>query len=135
LPSACFLVALVIRAIFERVVVDVEKQKLKLSKLLEVAAKEQAKLLLAEKQQKAREARQVAREKAKERAKLFRSADAHRKIVLGGLTIAAEADGWDPAEIVGGAARDWRADGHAPERAGPAPRKGYSASGGAGGSP
>jgi len=56
LPSACFLVALVIRAIFERVVVDVEKQKLKLSKLLEVAAKEQAKLLLAEKQQKAREA-------------------------------------------------------------------------------
>ncbi|MHC1655542.1 conjugal transfer protein TraD [Stenotrophomonas riyadhensis] len=81
--------------------VDVEKQKLKLSKLLEVAAKEQAKLLLAEKQQKAREARQVAREKAKERARLFRSADAHRKIVLGGLTIAAEADGWDPAEIVG----------------------------------
>lgn len=81
--------------------VDVEKQKLKLSKLLEVAAKEQAKLLLAEKQQKAREARQVAREKAKERARLFRSADAHRKIVLGGLTIAAEADCWDPAEIVG----------------------------------
>ena len=31
---------------------------------------------------------------------MFRSADAHRKIVLGGLTIAAGADGWDPAEIV-----------------------------------
>lgn len=80
---------------------NVEKQKLKLAKLLDVAAKEHAKLMVAEKQQKERDARQAARERAKERAKLFRSADAHRKIVLGGLTIAAEADRWDPAEIVG----------------------------------
>ncbi len=57
--------------------------------------------MLAEKQQKQRQARDAAREKAKERAALFRSADAHRKIVLGGLTIAAGADNWDPAEIVG----------------------------------
>ncbi|HHA2882196.1 conjugal transfer protein TraD [Stenotrophomonas maltophilia] len=80
---------------------DVEKQKLKLERILEVAAKEQAKLLVAEKQQKQRLARQAARERAKERAALLRSADAHRKIVLGGLTIAAGADNWDPAEIVG----------------------------------
>ncbi|WP_295558135.1 conjugal transfer protein TraD [uncultured Stenotrophomonas sp.] len=32
---------------------------------------------------------------------MFRSADAHRKIVLGGLIIAAGTDEWDPAEIVG----------------------------------
>ncbi|HEL4242585.1 conjugal transfer protein TraD [Stenotrophomonas maltophilia] len=80
---------------------NVEKQKLKLAKLLGVAAKEHAKLMVAEKQQKDRDARQATRERAKERAKLFRSADAHRKIVLGGLTIAAEVDRWDPAEIVG----------------------------------
>ena len=80
---------------------DVEKQKLKLEKILEVAAKEQAKLMLAEKQQNERLARHAAREKAKKRAKLFRSADAHRKIGLGGLVIAAGADGWDEAEIVG----------------------------------
>ncbi|WP_446001566.1 conjugal transfer protein TraD [Stenotrophomonas maltophilia] len=80
---------------------DVEKQKLKLARILEAATKEQAKLLVAEKQQKERLARQAARERAKERAALFRSADAHRKIVLGGLTIAADADHWDPAEIVG----------------------------------
>ncbi|WP_033477479.1 hypothetical protein, partial [Xanthomonas phaseoli] len=79
---------------------DIEKQKLKLARMLEAAAKEQAKLLVAEKQEKERHARQAARDKAKERAALFRSADAHRKIVLGGLTIAACADGWDPAEIV-----------------------------------
>ena len=30
-----------------------------------------------------------------------RRADAHRKIELGGLVIAAGVDGWDPAEIVG----------------------------------
>ncbi|CAE6745090.1 MULTISPECIES: conjugal transfer protein TraD [Xanthomonas] len=80
---------------------DIEKQKLKLAKMLEAAAKEQAKLLVAEKQEKERHARQAARDKAKERAKLFRSADAHRKIGLGGLVIAAGADGWDEAEIVG----------------------------------
>ena len=31
-----------------------------------------------------------------------RKADAHRKITLGGLVIAAGVDGWDEAEIVGG---------------------------------
>jgi len=82
-------------------VADIEKQKLKLAKLMEATAKEQAKLLIAEKQQKVRLARQAARDKAKERAALFRSVDAHRKIVLGGLTIAAGAGDWDPAEIVG----------------------------------
>lgn len=80
---------------------DVEKQKLKLARMLDAAAKEHAKLMIAERQEKQRQARQVAREKAKERAALFRSADAHRKIVLGGLIIAAGADEWDPAEIVG----------------------------------
>ncbi len=82
-------------------VADVEKQKLKLAKMLDAAAKEHAKLMIAERQEKQRQARQAAREKTKERAALFRSADAHRKIVLGGLTIAAGADDWDPAEIVG----------------------------------
>nr|WP_246233491.1 conjugal transfer protein TraD [Stenotrophomonas bentonitica] len=58
-------------------------------------------MLVAEKQEKERKARQAAKERAKERAALFRSKDAHRKIVLGGLVIAAEADDWDPAEVVG----------------------------------
>ncbi|HET9818906.1 MAG TPA: conjugal transfer protein TraD [Rhodanobacteraceae bacterium] len=37
-------------------------------------------------------------DRARERA---RKADAHRKIVLGGLVIAAGVDGWNEAEIVG----------------------------------
>lgn len=36
--------------------------------------------------------------RAQERA---RKADAHRKIVLGGLVIAAGVDDWNPAEVVG----------------------------------
>lgn len=36
--------------------------------------------------------------RARERA---RRADAHRKIVLGGLVIAAGVDDWNPAEVVG----------------------------------
>lgn len=48
-----------------------------------------------------KQAKAAAAERRKEKAALFRSADAHRKIVLGGLTIAAGADEWDPAEIVG----------------------------------
>ncbi|OEZ01245.1 MULTISPECIES: conjugal transfer protein TraD [Stenotrophomonas] len=80
---------------------SVEQQKIKLGKILDTAAREQAKLLVAEKQEKERKARQAAKERAKERAALFRSKDAHRKIVLGGLVIAAEADDWDPAEVVG----------------------------------
>lgn len=49
----------------------------------------------------AREKKAKRREQAKTLAHLSRQEDAHRKIVLGGLVIAAEVDGWDPAEIVG----------------------------------
>ncbi|KAF1702318.1 conjugal transfer protein TraD [Pseudoxanthomonas kaohsiungensis] len=75
---------------------DVEKRKLKLDRMIEAVAKEQAKLLLAEReeQRKRRRAELKQREEA-------RRADAHRKIELGGLVIAAAADEWDPAEIVG----------------------------------
>lgn len=64
--------------------------------MIEAVAKEQAKLLLAEReeQRKRRRAELKQREEA-------RRADAHRKIELGGLVIAAAADEWDPAEIVG----------------------------------
>ena len=79
---------------------SVEQQKIKLGKILDTAAREQAKLLVAEKQEKERKARQAAKEKAKERAALFRSKDAHRKIVLGGLAIAAEADDWEDRKSV-----------------------------------
>lgn len=78
-----------------------EAQKKKLARMLDDLAKEQARVMLAEKADQRRQAKQAARVKAKERAALFRSADAHRKIVLGGLVIAASADDWDPAEIVG----------------------------------
>lgn len=75
---------------------DVEKRKLKLDRMIEAVAKEQAKLLLAEReeQRKRRRAELKQREEA-------RRADAHRKIELGGLVIAACADEWDPAEVVG----------------------------------
>lgn len=69
--------------------------------MMTLLAKEQAKVMLAEKQEKAREQRATARKLASEKAALLRSKDAHRKIVLGGLVIAAEVDDWDPAEIVG----------------------------------
>ena len=78
----------------------VAKQKAKLDKMVDALAKEQAKLLIAERAEQRKKAREVAREKAKERAALFRSADAHRKILLGGLVIAAGADVWDEAVIV-----------------------------------
>jgi len=80
---------------------NVEKQKLKIEKMMAAMAREQAKLLMAEKAEQRKKAREATKARAKERAALFRSADAHRKIVLGGLTIAADADEWDPAEIVG----------------------------------
>jgi hypothetical protein len=77
-------------------VANVEKQKLKLDRMVEALAREQAKLLLAERevQRKQRRAELKEREEA-------RRQDAHRKIGLGGLVIAAGADGWDEAEIVG----------------------------------
>lgn len=80
---------------------NLEAQKKKLARMLDGLAKEQAKILLAEKAEQRRKARQAARERAKQRAALFRSADAHRKIMLGGLVIAAGVDEWDEAEIVG----------------------------------
>jgi len=50
---------------------------------------------------KARERRREKRAQAKTLAGLLRSADAHRKIELGGVVIAAGADGLDPAELCG----------------------------------
>ncbi|MBN8946744.1 MAG: conjugal transfer protein TraD [Rhodanobacter sp.] len=81
---------------------NTEKQRAKIEKLKNAMAAEQAKLLLAERAAKVKKQRAEARARSKERASLFRSADAHRKIVLGGLIIAAHADTWDEAEIVGG---------------------------------
>lgn len=56
---------------------------------------------LKDQAQAAREKKAKRREQAKALATLSRQEDAHRKIKLGGLVIAAEVDGWDPAEIVG----------------------------------
>lgn len=81
--------------------VNAEAQREKIEQLMTKMAKEQAKLLLAERAEQRKKAKAAADERRKERSALFRSADAHRKIVLGGLTIAAGADGWDQAEIVG----------------------------------
>lgn len=81
--------------------VNAEAQREKIERMMTAMAKEQAKLLLAERAEQRKKARADAEARRRERAALFRSADAHRKIVLGGLTIAAEVDGWDPAEIVG----------------------------------
>jgi len=64
---------------------DVEKRKLKLERMIEAVAKEQPKRLLAERKQREAD----------------RRADAHRKIELGGLVIAAGVDEWNEAEIVG----------------------------------
>ena len=100
LTRAHDVVALFIRP-FENVVTKIEKERIRLQKIMDAAAKQQQKLKVAEDQEKKRQALRAAKEREKERAKLFRSADAHRKIVLGGLTIAAGADEWDPAEIVG----------------------------------
>lgn len=82
--------------------IDADKQREKIDRLMTTMAKEQAKLLLAERAEQRKKAKAAAEARRRERAELFRSADAHRKIVLGGLTIAAGVDKWDPAEIVGG---------------------------------
>lgn len=81
--------------------INTEKQRSKIEKMKTAMAAEQAKLMVAERAEKMKKQRAEARQRSKERASLFRSADAHRKIVLGGLTIAAGVDGWDEAEIVG----------------------------------
>ncbi|EKT4083264.1 conjugal transfer protein TraD [Stenotrophomonas maltophilia] len=75
---------------------NVEKQKLKLDRMVEALAREQAKLLLAEREEQRKRRRAELKQREEERR-----ADAHRKIGLGGLVIAAGSDGWDPAEIVG----------------------------------
>lgn len=64
--------------------------------MIEAVAKEQAKLLLAERE----EQRKRRRAELKQR-EADRRADAHRKIGLGGLVIAAGVDEWNEAEIVG----------------------------------
>lgn len=79
----------------------VEKQKAKLERMMEAMAKEQAKILMTEKAEQRKKTREAMRLKMTERGALMRSADAHRKIVLGGLVIAAGVDEWDPGEIVG----------------------------------
>lgn len=56
---------------------------------------------LADQAEKARARKQAKREQAKTLAGLLRSADAHRKITLGGVVIAAGADDLDPAELCG----------------------------------
>lgn len=61
----------------------------------------QARQRLTERADKARQRKREKRERAKELAGLLRSADAHRKIGLGGVVIAAGADDLDPAELCG----------------------------------
>lgn len=73
-----------------------QKQHGKIQRLVDRLAKEQAKLLLAEREEKRKQAKADAAGRAKKRAE-----DAHRKIGLGGLVIAAGADEWNPAEVVG----------------------------------
>lgn len=82
--------------------VNAQAQREKIERMMTAMAKEQARLLLAERTEQRKQQREAAKAKAKARAALFRSADAHRKIILGGLVIAAGVDDWDPAEIVGG---------------------------------
>ncbi|MBS1840649.1 MAG: conjugal transfer protein TraD [Acidobacteria bacterium] len=76
-----------------------------LGKRIEVAAARlsqlQARARLIEQAEKARTRKQEKRERAKSLASLMRTADAHRKIVLGGIVIAAGADNLDPAELCG----------------------------------
>lgn len=61
----------------------------------------QARQKLAAQAQKARERKQAQRERARTLAELLRSADAHRKIQLGGVVIASGAQDLDPAELCG----------------------------------
>lgn len=61
----------------------------------------QARQRLEAQAEKARQRKREKREQAKSLAGLLRSADAHRKITLGGVVIAAGADDLDPAELCG----------------------------------
>lgn len=64
--------------------------------MIEAVAKEQAKLLLAEREEQRKRRRADLKQREADRR-----ADAHRKIELGGLVIAAGVDEWNEAEIVG----------------------------------
>jgi len=57
--------------------------------------------LLREQAATARRKKAEKKEKAKMLVGLLRTADAHRKIELGGIVIAAGADHFDPAELCG----------------------------------
>lgn len=61
----------------------------------------QARQRLIDQAEKSRARKLAKREQAKTLACLLRSADAHRKITLGGVVIAAGADDLDPAELCG----------------------------------
>jgi hypothetical protein len=61
----------------------------------------QARQRLKDQVEKARARKLDKRQQAKTLAALLRSADAHRKIEVGGVVIAAGADGLDPAELCG----------------------------------
>lgn len=61
----------------------------------------QARQRLKDQVEKARARKVEKREQAKAIAGLMRSADAHRKIALGGVVIAAGADALDPAALCG----------------------------------
>ena len=56
---------------------------------------------LRKRRERSAEAKKRRREQLNEALKLSRQADAHRKITLGGVVIAAGADGLDPAELCG----------------------------------
>lgn len=56
---------------------------------------------LAEQAEKSRQRKQAKRDQAKTIAGLLRSADAHRKIELGGVVIAAGSGDMNPAELCG----------------------------------
>lgn len=76
-----------------------------LDDLLEKAAKRHEQLKnrkrLQEQAAKARERKAKKREQSKTLAQFSREADAHRKILLGGLVIASGVDDWNEGEIVG----------------------------------
>lgn len=61
----------------------------------------QARQRLTEQAKRARQRKEEKRAQAKTLASLLRSADAHRKIALGGVVIAAGADDFDAAELCG----------------------------------
>lgn len=67
------------------------------SRLLQLKARQR----LFEQAEKARTRKTEKRSQAQKIAALLRSEDAHRKIQLGGVVIAAGADKYDPAELCG----------------------------------